>query len=390
MVSPHKTILVAGALANKHRNGGEAWARLNWVLGLRRLGFGVWFVEQIDDTVCLDEAGQPSDFENSANLRFFRSIVERFDLVGAAALLRTNGSPGWGLSLKEICDAADSAVALVNVSGHLRLDTVRRRARRTIYVDLDPGYTQFWAADGHDMGLEGHDVYLTVGENIGRPECSIPTVGLTWQRKPRFLVLNEWPVTSNGDQELFTTVASWRSSFGSVEVDGHRFGLKAHEFRKFIDLPSRAPQRFQIALDIHPGDDKDLEALQRHGWEIVEPRQVASDPLAFREYVHRSGGEFSVGQGIYVETASGWVSDRTVRYLAAGRPALVQDTGFSRNYPVGEGWIPFRTPAQAAEGAKRIARDYDAHAAAARALAVEYFDSDRVLPRLLEEAGVGV
>jgi hypothetical protein len=285
-------------------------------------------------------------------------------------------------------DIADSAAALVNISGHLKIEDIRRRVRRAIYVDVDPGYTQFWAAGGSAIGLEGHDAYLTVGENVGRAGCDIPTVGRTWIPQRPFSVLGEWPVSRRGDASRFTTVAAWRGTFGAVELDGRRFGLKAHEFRKVIDLPTLAPQVFEIALSIHPADGKDLDALRSHGWRLVDPQSVASDPLTFRDYVQGSGGEFSVAQGIYVETQSGWMSDRTVLYLASGKPALVQDTGFSRNYPVGEGLVPFTTLEEAVAGAQRIAADYSGHAAAARAIAEELLDSDKVLPPLLEQCGV--
>jgi hypothetical protein len=166
------------------------------------------------------------------------------------------------------------------------------------------------------------------------------------------------------------------------------FGLKVHEFRKFLELPERVPQTFEIALDIHAADGKDLDSLRSHRWRIVDPKAVAPDPSAFRRYVQTSGAEFSVAQGMYVQTESGWFSDRTVRYLASGKPALVQDTGFSRTYPVGEGLVAFRTLDEAVAGAEGILRDYDKHCRAARALAEAYFDSDEVLGRLIDEVGV--
>ncbi|CAA9295137.1 MAG: hypothetical protein AVDCRST_MAG93-4199 [uncultured Chloroflexia bacterium] len=141
-------------------------------------------------------------------------------------------------------------------------------------------------------------------------------------------------------------------------------------------------------MDIHPAEEEDLRLLNRYGWRLVDPRVVAPNPDAFRRYVRSSGAEFSVAQGVYVQTGSGWFSDRTVRYLASGKPALVQDTGFSRNYPVGEGLVAFSTPEEAIAGARRIGRDYEEHCRVARALAEEYFDSDRVLGHFVEEAGV--
>ena len=164
--------------------------------------------------------------------------------------------------------------------------------------------------------------------------------------------------------------------------------MKVHEFRKFVDLPRQVQQTFEIALNIHPADTKDLNLLLQHGWEIVDPRTVVPDPIAFRCYVQTSGAEFSVAQGVYVETKSGWFSDRTVRYLASGKPVLVQDTGFSRNYPVGDGLVAFRTLGEAVVGAERIADDYDRHCRAARSLAEAHFDSDRVLGGFAEQVGV--
>jgi hypothetical protein len=164
--------------------------------------------------------------------------------------------------------------------------------------------------------------------------------------------------------------------------------LKVHEFRKFIDLPRRVPLTFEMALNIHPAEGRDLNLLREHGWRIIDPVVVAADPDGFRNYVQHSAAEFSVAQGVYVHTHSGWFSDRTVRYLASGKPALVQDTGFGRNLPTGEGLIAFRTPDEAADGARRIVRDYADHCRAARALAETYFDADTVLGRLVEEVGL--
>ena len=384
-----ETLVVSGAIANKHLNGGEAWVRLSWILGLRRLGFGVWFVEEIDEATCVDAAGAPAPFAQSENRRYFDQVVERFGLEGRASLLYEGGREASGVPLEELLPVAEEAQLLVNISGHLTLEPLISRLRRKAYVDLDPGFTQFWHADGTGGArLEGHDVHFTVGENIGRPGCPIPTCGLEWKAVRPPAVLDEWPVADAGDTDRFTTIGAWRGAFGPVHFDGHTYSLKVHEFRKVIELPRRAPQRFEIALDIHPGDEGDREALEANGWTLVDPRVTVPGPLEFRDYVQRSGAEFSVAQGIYVETSSGWFSDRTVRYLASGRPVLVQDTGFSANLPVGEGLLAFTDLDGAVQGAERIARDYEDHRRAARALAEAHFDSDIVLSRFLEEAGI--
>jgi hypothetical protein len=358
-------VVVGGALANKPGYGGEAWVRLSYVLGLRRLGLDTFFVEQIDEPT--DEAGS-----------YFRDVVEGFGLAGSASLVDADGNALYG-------EPPDSADLLVNISGNLRHESLLQRARRRAYVDIDPGYTQIWHAHGA-LSLDGHDVYFTIGENIGRASCPIPTGDIAWRPTRPPVVLDDWPVSKGGDQTRFTTVASWRGGYGTVELDGVTYGAKVHEFRKFAALPAMAPGTFELALDIHPADENDAALLSGNGWRLVDPRAAARDPLAFRTYVQGSGAEFSVAQGIYVATSSGWFSDRTVRYLASGKPALVQDTGFTDTIAAGEGVLAFRTLEEAVKGAEQIATDYARHSAGARRLAEEEFDSDRLLTRLLEDA----
>ena len=383
------SLVVSGAIANRPLNAGGVWVRLSWILGLRRLGFDVWFVEQIDEATCVDAVGAPAPFTESENRRFFEHVVERFGLEGRAALLYEGGREAAGVPLEELLPVAQEARLLVNISGHLDLEPLMSRLRRKAYVDLDPGFTQFWHADGTGGArLEGHDVYFTLGENIGRPGCPIPTCGLKWKSVRPPVVLADWPVARAGDMDRFTTIGAWRGPFGPVSFGGHTYSLKVHEFRKVIELPRRSPQQFEIALEIHPGDDRDRTALEANGWRLVDPREVVPGPLEFREYVQGSGAEFSVAQGIYVETNSGWFSDRTVRYLASGHPVLVQDTGFSANLPVGEGLLAFTDLDGAVRGAERIAQDYEGHRRAARAVAESHFDSDTVMSRFLAEAGI--
>jgi hypothetical protein len=382
-------VLVGGALANKHLNGGEAWVRLSWVLGLQRLGCTVYFVEQIDPATCVDEDGNPASFEASANRKYFDAVVEEFGLAGTATLLYGDGKQTSGLALEELFEIAGEADLLVNISGHVSLAPLLERIARKAYIDLDPGFTQFWHAAGQaGSRLEGHDHYFTVGENIGADWCPIPTDGIDWRPLPPPVVLDEWPAVGGGTNPRFTTVGAWRGGFGPVTYDGRTYGLKVHEFRKVMALPRLVDSAFEIALDIHPGDDRDRETLLENGWLLSDPRVEAAGPHEFRRYVQGSGAEFSVAQGIYVETRSGWFSDRTVKYLASGKPVLVQDTGFSREYRRGEGVVPFSTLEEAARGADAIAGDYESRSQAARAVAEERFDSDVVLGDFLEQVEV--
>jgi hypothetical protein len=365
-------ILVSGAVANKPLSGGEAWVRMSWVRGLRRLGHEVCFVEQIESA-------------GPVNLETFRRVVAALAPDCPVALV-CDGESIEGLALEEVTAWARGADLLVNVSGHLEIEAIVEGPRRRAYIDVDPGFTQIWAEEGAAARLDGHDTYFTVGENIGRPECSIPAAGREWLPLPPPVTLEDWPMVPVPPEGRFTTVATWRSPLGTLTHDGRDFEGKHHQWRRLIDLPRRVEQGFEIALQIDPADEPDQIALEANGWRLANPAEVAGDPLAFRSYVQGSAAELSVAHPVYVETGSGWVSDRTVRYLASGRPALVQDTGIGDRYPVGEGLLTFRTPDEAIAGAEAIAADYGAHARAARALAEEHFDSDRVIGRFLEAA----
>jgi hypothetical protein len=368
-------VVVAGAVANKPGSAGEAWVRMSWVRGFERLGLDVRFVEEV--------SGEIED----AAVRWFDEIAARFGIAERATLL-FGGEALRGPGVPELLEVAAEST-LVNISGHLALPRLMRAFRRRVMVDIDPGFTQVWHAEGlPGARVKGHDLYFTVGELIGSPDCPIPTSGIDWKPVRPPVVLEDWPFVEPGRFDHFTTIANWRAPFGAVTWKGRTYPLKHHEFRKLIELPRRAAQEFEIALDIHPGDAGDLEALRRNRWRIVDPAAVARDPDTFRAYIQSSGAEFSVAQGIYVETQSGWFSDRTTRYLASGRPALVQDTGFGRTVPLGDGLVAFRTLEEAVAGAADIVARYMEHAAAARRIAEEHFDAERVLDGFCEQAGI--
>ena len=370
------SVVVAGALANKSGSSGEAWVRMSWVRGFERLGLDVRFVEQL-----------PGDEADPEALTWFGDVTERFGIAEKATLLLAAEAIS-GPPLDDLFALAPDAT-LVNVSGHLALPALQEAFRRRVLVDIDPGFTQFWYAHGlPGARVEGHDVHFTLGELIGTPACPIPTGGIEWIPMRPPIVLEDWPSAEGAAFDRFTTIGSWRGPYGPIEHEGRTYGLKVHEFRKIISLPMNSEHDFEIALDIHPSDAADLAALGAAGWRIVSPRDVAGDPDAFRAYVRASGAEFSVAQGVYVETRCGWFSDRTTRYLASGRPALVQDTGFSAVLPTGDGLVPFSNLEEAVAGAADVAARYPEPCAAARRLAEQYFDSDRVLTRFCEQAGI--
>ena len=382
-----KLIVVSGAIANKPLQGGEAWVRLSYVLGLRRLGYAVHLLEHIQPENCFDGSGRVVPFEDSVNRRYFVDVTREFGLADCSSLVPAGREAAHAAELDELADGAD---ALLNISGHFTVDPWFSRFRRKALIDIDPGFTQIWHAAGNPAArVVGHDHYFTIGESIGSPECQVPTGGIPWTPTRPPVVMEHWTQQQPIPPNRFTTIANWRGSYGPVEYAGEIFGQKVHQFRRFIELPSHRPETFEIALAIHPDDHKDRAALEANRWQITDPRAASSTPERFREYVQRSSAEFSVAQGMYVQTQCGWFSDRTTRYLASGRPALVQDTGFSRHLPAGEGLVPFRTFQDAVNGAALIADDYERHSDAARQIAESCFDSDRVIGRLMEQIGVG-
>ena len=381
-------VLVAGALANKPRYGGEAWARLAWIRGLEAIGVETLFVERIaTDTLQVGleaNGGVPPGMHQ----RFFEGVADRFGLGRSFALLGTDDRSVCGPAVEEVVNWASEADLLLNISGHLRPgDPVFEAVQRCAYVDLDPGFTQIWHVQGvGDLGLDRHQIHFTVGWNVGRPGCTVPTGGIEWIPLRPPVVLEDWPARPLPTEPKLTTVASWRGAYGPVEHEGITYGPKAHEFRKFIGLPAMVNVPLEIALDIQPGDAKDRDALLSSGWRLVPPTRVAASPEDFREYLAASSGEFSVAQNVYSATQSGWFSDRSARYLASGRPIIVQDTGLAPDLPLGEGLLVFETPEEAAAGVRDVLADPESQAVAARQIAEEFFDARRVLPRVLDAA----
>ena len=376
------TVIVSGAVANKHRHGGSAWVRMSWAEGLRSLGFDVVFVEELDAAHAVDAAGRPASFAASANAAAFDATMAAFGFTGSSALVSADGTQIRGLARDELDDRMRDAALLVNITGHLRRPELLALPRRRAFVDLDPGYTQVWLAEGHDVGAGGHDLHFTVGANIGTPRCELPTGGVRWRAIRQPVVLERWPVV-DAPFTRFTTVGSWRGAYGPITWRGRTYGVKAHEFRPLADVPRRSGLPFEAVLDIHEADASDAARLEAGGW-ALRSASLTGDPDGFARYVRGSGAEFSAAQGVYVHTRSGWCSDRTVRYLASGRPALVQDTGQRDTLPVGAGLMTFTTPADAVRKARRMVADHGRHRAAARRLAEEHFSPEAALAPLLE------
>jgi hypothetical protein len=366
-----RTILVSGMVSGDPHQGGATWAVLQYVLGLRRLGHDVYLVEPV---------AQPT----SATELYFREVVAEFGLEEHAALLVEGTRQAIGLPYELVRDAARRADVLLNVSGMLRDAELTAEIPVRVYLDLDPAFNQLWhSVEGIDVGFAGHTHHVTVGQAIGDRECPVPTCGLDWLTTVQPVVLPLWPKADGTAWDAFTTVGNWRG-YGSIEADGVFYGQKAHSLRAFAALPKLTDERFVLALAIHPDEHDDLETLARNGWELVDPGEVAGSPGAYRDFVRGSKAELGVAKSGYVASRCGWFSDRSACYLASGRPVVAQETGFSRFLPTGEGLFSFETEDDVLAAAGEIRCDYERQSRAARTIAEEYFDSDKVLTRLLE------
>lgn len=381
-----KRIMIAGCIAGAGPGyGGNTWAFLQYILGLRRLGFDIYYVEQIADEKCVDEKGRRVSFNDSVNASQFRGLLDRFALVDHAALFDGAGSNSVGLAREEIDKLAPDINLLINLSGILRLDFILSKVRKRMYLDMDPGYTQMWHDLGFNIHLAGHDVYVTTGLNLGRTDCPLPTCGIRWDTTLPPVVLSEW-VSEQPSGSAYTTVADWRG-FKPLQWRGVWYGQKADEFLHLVDLPRRVQVPLEICLLINSNETARFD-LEQHDWRLVSPRDHASTPDAYRKYILGSRGEFTVVKGGYTAGRTGWFSDRSGCYLAAGRPVIIQDTGIGKYLPTGSGLLTFTDIDSAVEAINNVEKDYGRHAAAAASFAREYLDSDRVLSRLVSLAGI--
>jgi hypothetical protein len=381
-------IVLAGSLAQRPGRGGHSWVFLQYLLGFRHLGWDVLFLDELLPQMCQDRSGTPCPFDRSWNLRYLLQVMERFGLREVFSLSYNRGECVVGLAAAEVIRRVKRCALFINVMGFLSDPDVLAAAPRRVFLDIDPGFGQMWRELGLCDLFGGYHAHVTVGLNVGTPGCGVPACGLDWLPTPQPVVLDMWPAQPAPAAVNFTTVASWRGPFGPVEYRGRTYGLRVHEFRRFADLPRRTGRPFRLALDIDPGEARDLALLAANGWTLVDPEAAAGDPWVYQDFIRSSAAEFAVAKGMYVQTGGGWFSDRSICYLATARPVLAQDTGLRRDFPADRGLLLFSTPEEAVARVEAVCGDYAAHARAARACAEEYFDSDKVLGRLLARLGV--
>ena len=370
------------------QGGGHLWVYLNWALALRAIGCRVIWLEGVDDDVGDTSVARRRRWRGRdvrECVATLKAHLARYGFADALALYSITGAPlpadlaASGLTL----EAAADADLLLNLSPALP-GSVVRRFRRSGFVDTDPGLLQVWMTTG-DICVAPHDVYFTIGETVGTPEARIPDCGLRWHYTPPPVFLAEWPVVPADPASSYTTITHWWG--GTFEFRGTTFSNdKGAAFLEYAGLPSRTPAKLELAVCLGEHYEEWRARLEPQGWHIREAWDVSATPEEYRSYIQRSRGEFSCVKGCYVQFANAWVSDRTICYLASGKPAVVQHTGPSRFLPDAAGVFRFRSMDEAVRALAAAEADYARHSRLARALAEEYFDGCRVIARVLERA----
>lgn len=356
--------------------GGHFWVHLNWALGLRSCGCDVIWLEVLDERIAPERV--------EACVQSLKSRLAPYGLVQALAICTRNcDAPHEAARGCRGFDAAMEADLAINVLYTLPAKLIKR-LRRSAFLDIDPGLLQLFVTQGL-MPLEKHDLYFTIGETVGTPQAKFPDAGVRWQHTLPCVALDWWPVHVAAEGAPFTTVSHWYSGGWVKDADELYCNYKREGFLPFLDLPQRVRQPLELALCL--GDDeKERAALEQRGWRVREAWEVAGSPEDYQRYIQGSRGEFSCVKPSCVRLQNAWISDRTLCYLASGKPALVQHTGPSKFLPDDEGLFRFRDLPQAVRGLETIADDYERQSRLARVLAEQLFDARKVVNRLLERS----
>jgi hypothetical protein len=353
---------------------------MNWALGFRALGWDVWLVENIaaEKLTPPTEPGQSSPEE-----LFFRATAKEFGFENRVCLLVDGESPDRAA----FQDFAADADLFLNYSGQFdRLDLLGPRTRK-LYLDVDPAFTQLWVeVCGSDMNFAGHDLFLTVGANIHSPRALMPKAGREWIPVPPPVAAPYWrerlgrhdPPAADAP---WTTVGHWYG-YPEMEWQGRKYGGKRESFMIMRELPASLGRPCGIATDMNPDWD-DYEGFRQAGWQFFSAVEVCRDIPTYLRFIASSRGEIGVAKTGYIASRGGWLSDRSMIYLALGRPVIQQETGWTDVFPTETGLLPFTDVTDAVAAIERIEADYEAQCSAARALADGIFSADQVIRALL-------
>jgi hypothetical protein len=367
---------------------GVTYQFLHYLLGLRRLGYDPYYVED-SGRLIYDPRVNDLSPDASGNVAAVAPVLEAHGFAGRWAF--RGAYPGgrcYGMTEGEIVRLYREAAALLNITGAQELREEHLACPRRIFVESDPFADQVKVARGDPVrtaALEGHDTHFSFGENLGESDCDVPVGRFRWLPTRQPVALDLWD-NPHGAGEAYTTITTWHNQGKDVTYRGETYyWTKDREFLKVIDLPRRRPVPFELAA----GVEEDARRLLRdHGWRQVHSVPVSQSVERYRAYIQRSRAEFTVARDQYVRPRTGWFSDRSACYLAAGRPVITQETGFSKFLPTGKGLFAFTTLDDALAAVDAIERDYEGNCRAARAIAAEYFAAEKVVGSLMERAGL--
>lgn len=383
-----KTILVLH-LTGQYPLAGVAWQAAHYVVGLTRLGYDVYYVED-SGTPPYDPRTESVVGDCSYNVAFVQRMMERSGLGERWVYWDSTHNIYYGISRERLLRLYGEADALLNLCGATALREEHLRCPVRLYVETDPGYEQIKLAQGDSEAkefLDAHTHHFTYGENLGKPDCPIPLEHFDWKTTRPPVLLDLWKYCFSPQAERFTTVATWKNVDKDITFGGERYYWSKHvNFLRFLDLPQRTSQKFELALGT--ADSQRIALLREKGWFLADSYQKSCDLGGYQNYIYRSRGEFTVAKDLVVRTNCGWFSDRSVCYLAAGKPVITQETGFSKFIPSGRGLFAFSTQDDALAALDAVNSDYLVHSRAAREIASEYFSTEKILSKLLLDAGL--
>jgi hypothetical protein len=383
-------VVVVLGLLGQFPLAGIAWQLIHHLAGLQRLGFDVYYVEDTG-TMPYDPRVKSSVCDSTYGLHYIANALRRLEMEDAWAYHDSLTGQWYGLSASRVQDLFAHALCVVNLCGASNPATLTFRPKgKFIYLETDPVLSQIGIAQGDSATLQilaGHDVHVTYGENLGEADCPIPLSHFDWKKTRPPVSLDLWPLHSDWVCPRFTTIATWHNRGKDPCFRGEIYLWSKHfNFLTLVDLPRRTSQELELAVEID--EEAVLSEFQRNGWVLTNPLMVSQDLRTYQEYIYASRGELTVSKDVVARTRSGWFSDRSVCYLAAGKPVVTQETGFSKFIPTGCGLFAFSTPDEALAALDTINSDYLTHARAAREIAQEYFDSVKVLVKMLRDMGI--
>jgi hypothetical protein len=365
---------------------GVTYQFLHYLLGLRRLGYDVYYLEDMQAEVYDPHAGTFTA-DASANITVVQAALQRYGFEGRWAYHQPDGE--WaGMQRQKVHALLQRADGLLNVTGANQLRDEHLQVPRRLYVESDPFAMQVRVAKGEEQAiryLDAHTHHFSFGENLGQADCTVPLVRYNWLPTRQPVWVDLWETREPGG-DTWTTITTWHNKGEGIEWQGDRYyWTKDREFRKFLDVPQRRAGMFELATSVLP----EIRAeLHENGWNVVDSLPISEDIDTYRGYIQRSRGEFTVARDQYNRPRTGWSSDRSVCYLAAGRPVITQETGFSRHIPTGRGLFAYRTTDDILAALDAVEADYAGHCQAAREIAAGYFSTDVVLSSLMTRAGL--